>query len=419
MNHEGFAYLKYNIQNPVLFIDKTNVKVSKDCYHCAVLYARVKNPDTIFQKNFEKSFRPLLPEKFQNTTFKHIDFKKLESVVLSCCKVPSKYGKVIINGKSYKLHNYIVEPLHIFKGRGDHPLRGCIKFPVSPSQITLNVCKTPDNQNYGNIINNPSVQWAGFYKDSFGTSKYMYPILNDEASKFDTARYLRKKLHGVRKKINEDLESEKYNTRQKATATYLIDKLCIRVGHPKEIDSADTVGCCTLRNEHVLIKKNALCFSFLGKDSIEFSKTLVPHTLVLQNMKTFKKDKENDALIFDSIDASALNTYLNRLCKGLTAKQFRTCHASMKIEQLLNSYNPAIDGNIVKYFKQCATKVAKLCNHKKGNTLSIETSKANYIDPRIVYAFAKKHSIPIMSLYSQSLQERHAWACDTGADFRF
>ena len=419
MNHEGFAYLKYNILNPSLNIDNVCVKVSKDCYHSAVLYARVKNPDSIFEKNFAKSFRPLLPIRYKNVNISLIDFKSLININLTCCKIKPKYGKVYIKGKSYKLHNYIVEPLHIFKGRGDHPLRGTIKFPVKPEHITLNACKTPDGYNWGNIINNPNVQWAGFYKDSMGSSKYMYPVLNDETSKFDSARVLRKKLHCIRKKIHQDLESESYNTRQKATAVYLIDKLCIRVGHPKESDSADTVGCCTLRVEHVSLKKTSLSFSFLGKDSIEFARTLVPHTLVMQNMHNFTKDKSAHMLIFDSIDANSLNTYLHNLCKGLTAKQFRTCHASMKIEHLLHSYNPAIDGNIIKYFKQCATKVARLCNHKRGANLSIETSKANYIDPRIVYAFAKKHNIDVNSLYSQSLQERHIWARNTCADFRF
>jgi len=34
-------------------------------------------------------------------------------------------------------------------------------------------------------------------------------------------------------------------------AAYLIDKLALRVGNEKTEDEADTVGCCSLRKEHI------------------------------------------------------------------------------------------------------------------------------------------------------------------------
>jgi DNA topoisomerase-1 len=352
-----------------------------------------------------------------------INFEKLRNEKIECERIPPNYGVVKINGKKYKLTNYIVEPLHIFKGRGDHPLRGTLKLPVSPEQITLNAANNPPcvvkGRVWGNVINNSSLQWAGFYKDSLGQSKYMYPLLNDEFSKFETARKLHKKLHSIRKQYTHDLHSEKLNIKQKATATYFIDKLCIRVGHPKESDSADTVGCCTLRVEHIKLNGQSISFCFLGKDSIEFRKTIVPNDIVLPNVKDFIKNKKNNDLVFCKIDASILNTYLNKLQRGLTAKQFRTCHASSKFDNLLRSYNPAIDGNIVKYYKLSNSKVAKLCNHKKGNLLSNETSKANYIDPRITYAFCKRNNLDISMFFSPTLIEKHSWAKNTQSDFKF
>jgi DNA topoisomerase-1 len=41
--------------------------------------------------------------------------------------------------------------------------------------------------------------------------------------------------------------------RQLGTATYLIDTLALRVGNEKEDDEADTVGCCSLRVEHITL----------------------------------------------------------------------------------------------------------------------------------------------------------------------
>ena len=38
----------------------------------------------------------------------------------------------------------------------------------------------------------------------------------------------------------------------RATALYFIDKLALRAGNEKDPDeSADTVGCCSLRVEHI------------------------------------------------------------------------------------------------------------------------------------------------------------------------
>jgi len=81
--------------------------------------------------------------------------------------------------------------------------------------------------------------------------------------------------------------------RQRAVAIYFIDKvnrkyfhiiiilffilfkLALRVGNEKDEDEADTVGCCSLRVEHIklydkieTIGENIVEFDFLGKDSI-------------------------------------------------------------------------------------------------------------------------------------------------------
>ena len=57
-------------------------------------------------------------------------------------------------------------------------------------------------------------------------------------------------------------------TRQRATALHLIDKLALRCGNEKDTEEeADTVGCCSLRCEHIdLLDGNVVKFDFLGKD---------------------------------------------------------------------------------------------------------------------------------------------------------
>ena len=58
-------------------------------------------------------------------------------------------------------------------------------------------------------------------------------------------------------------------------ATYLIDKLALRVGNEKGEDEADTVGCCSLRVEHIsLAEEGKVTFDFLGKDSMRYYNTV-------------------------------------------------------------------------------------------------------------------------------------------------
>jgi DNA topoisomerase-1 len=55
----------------------------------------------------------------------------------------------------------------------------------------------------------------------------------------------------------------------------------------------------------------------------------------------------------------------------------------------------------------------------EGKTVSLGTSKVNYIDPRIVYAFSKKNNVPIEKLFTASLVKKFPWAADIDADYAF
>ena len=53
-------------------------------------------------------------------------------------------------------------------------------------------------------------------------------------------------------------------------------------------------------------------------------------------------------------------------------------------------------------------------------TISLDTSKLNYLDPRISVAWCKKHGVPIDKVYNNTQRERFRWAIDMAeADFVF
>jgi DNA topoisomerase-1 len=55
----------------------------------------------------------------------------------------------------------------------------------------------------------------------------------------------------------------------------------------------------------------------------------------------------------------------------------------------------------------------------KMKNVSLGTSKNNYIDPRIIFAFIKKHNIPEDKLFNKSLLVRFEWAKDIDGDYKF
>jgi DNA topoisomerase I len=99
--------------------------------------------------------------------------------------------------------------------------------------------------------------------------------------------------------------------KQLGTATYLIDKLALRVGNEKGEDEADTQGCCSLRVEHIeTLPDDYIKLDFLGKDSMRYTNTVKVHPSVWKDIELFRKGKKLDDDLFDKIDAQALNDYL-------------------------------------------------------------------------------------------------------------
>jgi DNA topoisomerase-1 len=93
--------------------------------------------------------------------------------------------------------------------------------------------------------------------------------------------------------------------RQRATAMYFIDRLALRAGNEKGEDEADTVGCCSLRCEHVTLEPpNTIIFDFLGKDSIRFFKDVQVEAQVFKNIRIFKENKEAADALFDRVNVS-------------------------------------------------------------------------------------------------------------------
>jgi DNA topoisomerase-1 len=292
-----------------------------------------------------------------------------------------------------------------------------------------------------------------------------------EIEKFDWARKLEKYIKRVRQYMEENLVSPDITRRKLATICYLIDNLKMRVGDEKDEDEADTVGVTTLRKDHVKIDDSGRVeFDFLGKDSVRWHKIISPPAQVVDNLRDFVNRAES--LIFEGVRSEDVNAFLGQIMPGLTAKVFRTYHASKIVDDHLRKAKVKPDA--IDLEKQYVAKMANLqaaieCNHKRKlpknwkksfekkverlkalqeklkevkklppsrsrsrrieslqrritaakirvelarstKDYNLGTSLKSYIDPRIYLEWSKKVSYDWKKIYPKTLQRKFAWA---------
>lgn len=394
-----------------------------------------------------------------------------------------RYGFATINGETVEIANYAVEPPCIFVGRGKHPLRGRWKPRIYPEDITLNLSPdaptppAPDGRNWGGRVFDPEALWIARWRDKL-TGKMKYVWVSETASfrqereieKFDTAMRLERQIDRIRKHIIENLTSKDEKRRKIATVAYLIDHLRMRVGDEKDEDELDTVGATTLRGSHVRIDDTGTVkFDFLGKDAVRWVRTIKPPKAVIENLRRFIRGPRDP--IFEGIRSEDVNEFFGEVVPGLTAKVFRTYHATKAVKEYLS--NATVRPDDAEARKKYVAKMANLqaavtCHHKRklpknwreslrkkmerlkalreqlkearkrktkrslrrieglkrrieALELSIELARAtrdynlntslkSYVDPRTFIRWAERVGYDWRKIYPKSLQRKFAWA---------
>jgi len=376
----------------------------------------------------------------------------------------AKYGQAIADGENVDLGNYMAEPSCIFMGRGKHPLRGKWKQGPSESDVILNL--SPDAPkppgSWKEIVWQPDSMWVAKWDDKLrGEEKYVW--LADSSTvkqerdieKYDNANTLDRKINDLRAHIIANLKADDLRRRKVATVSYLIDTLKLRVGDEKDKDEADTVGATTLRPEHIRFHENGhVVFDFLGKDSVRWYKEVELPEQVVENLKEFMTNAASS--MFEGVRSDRVNEFLGEVVPGLSAKVFRTYHASVVVREYLKTAKVSKDD--ADYVKKNVATMANLeaaivCNHKrklprnwenslakkmdhlkvlkarktkksaeaaKAAKMRISTMKAtrdynlgtslkSYIDPRLYYAWGKKVDFDWKLYYPKTLQGKFSW----------
>ncbi|EFA76447.1 DNA topoisomerase I [Heterostelium album PN500] len=398
-----------------LYYDGEPLKLTPEQEEVATFYANYIETDhvkkEIFRKNFFNDFRALLSSEQKKTvkTFDKLDFSRIHKFITERKdlrknrteeekkqekedkeKIKAIHGIATIDGHKQKIGNYTIEPPGLFLGRGEHPKTGMLKTRIYPSDVTINIGKNEkvppspiEGHNWKQVVHDNTVTWLAFWRENINNGfKYVWLGSSSkikglaDMKKFETARGLKECIDDIRKGYRSKLKSEDLEERQLAVALYLIDKLALRVGNEKGEDQADTVGCCSLRVEHIDFPKekpNTITLDFLGKDSMRYHNTVEIDATVYKHLFSFtktedKKKKSKSDNLFDQISVGKLNNHLKSQMDGLSAKVFRTFNASITLQQELAKMPPSLKTVDEKYlfYTRCNREVAILCNHQRA-----------------------------------------------------
>uniref|UniRef100_A0A182R3P5 DNA topoisomerase I n=1 Tax=Anopheles funestus TaxID=62324 RepID=A0A182R3P5_ANOFN len=426
LEHKGpvFAPAYEPLPSNVKFeYDGKEMRLSQDAEEVAGFYARMLDHDytskAAFNDNFFKDWRKTMThhERERITDLRKCNFRpmavyfaeiaeknrnrtKEEKAALKAAneQLTKEYGICLIDGHKEKIGNFKIEPPGLFRGRGEHPKMGLVKRRVMPEDVIINCGKDskipspPPGHRWKEVRHDNAVSWLASWTENVqGQVKYI--MLNPSSKlkgekdwqKYETARRLLKHIDRIRETYREEWKSKEMRIRQRAVAMYFIDKLALRAGNEKDDDQADTVGCCSLRYEHIELhkelngKENVVVFDFLGKDSIRYYNEVEVEKRVFKNLELFKENKKPGDDLFDRLNTSVVNEYLKGLMDGLTAKVFRTFNASYTLQKQLEELtdpNASVPEKLLAY-NRANRAVAILCNHQRAVPKTHEKSMGN------------------------------------------
>ncbi|XP_009100226.4 DNA topoisomerase I, mitochondrial isoform X2 [Serinus canaria] len=395
------------------YYDGKPLKLSLATEEIATFYAKMLDHEyttkEIFQNNFFHDWRKEMTSEEQeiikdldkcdfgeihkyfvdkNEARKALPKEEKQKLKEEADKIQEEYGYCILDGHREKIGNFKTEPPGLFRGRGEHPKMGMLKKRIMPEDVIINCSKDskipepPEGHKWKEVRFDNTVTWLASWTENIQNT-FKYIMLNPSSKlkgekdwqKYEVARRLKDVVQTIRAQYRKDWKSKEIKKRQRAVALYFIDKLALRAGNEKEEgETADTVGCCSLRVEHIQLhpqldgQEHVVEFDFLGKDSIRYYNKVSVEKPVFKNLQLFMKNKDPSDDLFEHLNTTFLNKHLQDLMDGLTAKVFRTYNASITLQEQLKALtNPEdnVAGKLLSY-NRANRAVAILCNHQRS-----------------------------------------------------
>ncbi|KAG2388416.1 hypothetical protein C9374_000580 [Naegleria lovaniensis] len=418
LKHNGVLFPPdYEPHGIPVYYDGKPVKLTPEQEEVATMYASMLESDYVkkqqFNDNFWSAWKELLGKNHTIKSLGKCDFSKIWEHLLTekekkngrsseekkaekeeKAKFEDAYKYALVDGRKEKVQQYKIEPPALFRGRGTHPKMGQLKKRIQPEDITINIGRLEDcppppvGHKWGAVVSNNTVLWLAAYKDVINNkNKYVQfasgsslKAMNDYL-KYQTARNLKDCIEKIREDYKKQWTDSSETERQLGVAIYFIDKLALRVGNEKDDEEeADTVGCCSLRVEHItLTPPSSIKFDFLGKDSIRYENTVEVEKAVYKCVKGFIEGKKPADMLFNKINPTKLNEHLKSYMEKLSAKVFRTYNASITLDRELKKLEKDITTDMsvaerVSIYNSANRQVAILCNHQRAAPKTFDSS---------------------------------------------
>ena len=146
-----------------------------------------------------------------------------------------------------------------------------------------------------------------------------------------------------------------------------------------------------------------------------------------QKLTVFNECNRKVALLCNHQKAvsKTLNEQLDRIQQVIDKKQAEVKELETHKKKLKSNKPPAADPakklpktpeacqeKIKKLNEQITAEKFKLQNKKDNSNVALETSKINYMDPRITISWCKRNEMPIEKVFNKTLRSKFTWAMD-------
>lgn len=229
--------------------------------------------------------------------------------------------------------------------------------------------------------------------DAAGRRQYRYHpewTARQDKLKFTRAQQLGDALPELRRQVSADLAGRGLSRRRVLSCTVrLLDLGLFRIGGEEYAREHETYGLATLRRDHVHPERGGIRFDFKAKHSLDASLQVSdPAILPVVRALLRRPDPSPELLAWwasgqrcwRDVRSEHINEFLRELSgQELTAKDFRTWHATVLMAMELDRIGPAKTRTARKRLLAGAYRqVAEALNNTPAVT------RSSYVDPRIV-----------------------------------
>ncbi|MFE1381652.1 DNA topoisomerase IB [Streptomyces sp. NPDC058740] len=238
--------------------------------------------------------------------------------------------------------------------------------------------------------------------DAAGRRQYLYHERfreQREAAKHAHVRRVAAGLPRLRRAIADDIAGRGLGRdRVLACAARLLDLGFFRIGGERYARQHDSYGLTTLLREHAECRRGEVCLSFPAKSGRHQHRALVDDPAFAVVRALLRRREPGERLFayregrgWREVRAEDLNAYLReRSGRDITAKDFRTWHATVLAAVALAVSEPAANGSPTARSRAVTRAVREVADYL-GNTPAV--CRASYIDPVVIEHFENGRTI--------------------------